>query len=270
MTLAPMATLRALIWDVDGTLAESERDGHLPAFNEAFRRTGLNWQWDDAMYGELLAVTGGVDRMRSYAKRFDPQSLTHPDFEDVLRDTHRIKNRLYGMRVNEGRVGLRPGVQALIEEAARAGVRQAIATTTSRANVHALLDATLGERWPTLFEALVCGEDVDAKKPDPSVFHLTLDRLDLQADDCLAIEDSPNGLAAASAAGLRCLITESEYFRGADFTGSIRVVGDLDTDKNKGAGDRITLARLREWFADSRPPREVALPARNREIRPGA
>lgn len=265
-----MALLRALIWDVDGTLAESERDGHLPAFNEAFRRTGLNWQWDDAMYGELLAVTGGVDRMRSYAKRCDAQSLTHPDFEDVLRDTHRIKNRLYGMRVNEGRVALRPGVRALIEEAGHAGIRQAIATTTSRANVHALLDATLGEHWPTLFEALVCGEDVDAKKPDPSVFHLTLDRLDLVADDCLAIEDSPNGLAAASAAGLRCLITESEYFRGADFTGAIRVVDTLGAAEGKDRDGRITLATLRDWFATSRRPRDPATPARSPEVRPGA
>jgi beta-phosphoglucomutase-like phosphatase (HAD superfamily) len=226
-----MHTLHALIFDVDGTLADTERDGHRPAFNHAFADLGLDWHWDERLYGELLAITGGKERIRHYAARYAaryaPALAARPEFEVLVRDLHAAKTRHYLRLVNSGSLPLRPGVAALIQHARQRGLRLAIATTTTPENVIALLHATLGPDAPGWFEVIGAGDIVPNKKPAPDIYRWVLDRLALSAENCLTIEDSANGLRAAQAAGLRCLVTPNDYTAGDDFSGAWRVLADL-------------------------------------------
>jgi len=204
--------LAALIFDVDGTLAETE-EVHRESFNAAFVAAGLDWRWDRPLYRSLLKVSGGRERLRAYA----------PDASDALiADLHQAKTAHYTRMVREGALSFRPGIEPLIEQASDEGLKMALATTTSRANI----DALLGERcaW---FDVIVCGEDTPRKKPDPSVYHLVQERLGLPAARCLVIEDSAHGVQAARGAGLDVVVTESVYTGGDDFTGALAVYPDL-------------------------------------------
>ncbi len=223
-----MQRIKALIFDVDGTLAETERDGHRPAFNAAFAECGLDWHWDEVLYGELLAITGGKERMRHYAERYAPDIAARPDLDALIKQVHAAKTAHYVRLVGEGRLPLRPGVAELIAEARAAGIRLAIATTTSPENVTALLDASLAPGSSDWFAVIGAGDVVAAKKPAPDIYRWVLDRLALPASACLAIEDSENGLRAALDAGLRCLVTVGEYTRGQDFSGAYRVVEEMN------------------------------------------
>ncbi|QQO24546.1 HAD family hydrolase [Bradyrhizobium diazoefficiens] len=213
----------ALIFDVDGTLAETE-ELHRQAFNHAFARHGLDWQWDRAVYKNLLRVTGGKERMRAYHGTL-PIARPLPD-EDILA-LHRIKTAHYAELVETGCCPLRPGVTELLAAAKSRGQRLAIATTTSHGNIDALLSRALGANWAAEFDAIVAGDDVRHKKPAPDVYLETLARLKLGAADCVAIEDSANGLIAASRAGIPVLITRSMYFRDDDFGAARAVLDDL-------------------------------------------
>lgn len=201
---AAQGSLRALLWDVDGTLAETELDGHRVAFNRAFHEHGHPWHWDRATYIELLAISGGRERLRWFLGR---QSAVEPA-PALLEALHRAKQRHYRALVEAGEVRLRSGVRRLIEAAAAAGLRQAIVTTSGREAVAALLENQLRDQ-SRLLTPRICGDDVRAKKPDPEAYHLALQRLKLNPGEAVALEDSPAGLAAARAAGLRCLVTLS-------------------------------------------------------------
>lgn len=228
-----MSTLQALIFDVDGTLADTERDGHRPAFNAAFAEHGLDWHWDEALYGRLLAITGGKERMRHYAGQHAADIAARHDFDALIKQLHAAKTAHYVRLVEQGGLPLRPGIAGLIGEARRQGLRLAIATTTSPENVDALLRATLGQDAPGWFEVIGAGDIVPAKKPAPDIYTWVLDRLGLPASACLAIEDSENGLRAAQSAGLPCLVTRNAYTAGQDFSGALAVVDDLaDTGLN--------------------------------------
>ncbi|MEY9123155.1 HAD family hydrolase [Bradyrhizobium yuanmingense] len=213
----------ALIFDVDGTLAETE-ELHRQAFNLAFVRLGLDWQWDRSVYKDLLRVTGGKERMRTYHERL----VTAPPLSDGdIAELHRIKTAHYAELVETGPCPLRPGVTDLLRAAKARGQRLAIATTTSHGNIDALLSQALGKRWAADFDAIVAGDDVRHKKPAPDVYLEILARLKLEASDCVAIEDSANGLVAASRAGIPVLITRSMFFGDDDFTGAHIVLDDL-------------------------------------------
>jgi HAD superfamily hydrolase (TIGR01509 family) len=218
-----IARARALILDVDGTLAETE-EAHRQAFNEAFVQTGLDWCWGRTIYKQLLRVAGGKERIRA----FDRMRKTDVPLSDAeIAELHRIKTGRYVDLISSGRCPLRPGVEALLDAAAKRGQRLAIATTTSRANIDALLSVSLGPDWDSRFEAIVAGEDVPLKKPAPDVYVETLTRLRLQGPDCVAIEDSCNGLFSASRAGIPVVITRSVYFSDEDFSKALIAVDDL-------------------------------------------
>lgn len=216
--------LQALIFDVDGTLAETE-EVHRAAFNTAFAEAGLGWFWDRPCYGELLKVTGGKERIAHFIDTVLRQPRT-ADTDSMIALLHRRKTALYGEMVGSGQVELRPGIAALIAAARGAGVRLAIATTTSRPNVDALLAATLGAS-PTPFEVIVAGDEVAAKKPAPDVYVEALRLLGLGAEACLALEDSANGVRSSCAAGIPVLVTKGVYTLADNFDGAVAVVDDL-------------------------------------------
>jgi HAD superfamily hydrolase (TIGR01509 family) len=247
--------LQALLWDVDGTLAETERDGHRIAFNTAFAALGLAWHWDVARYGRLLRITGGRERLRAaMADETDAPAL-HGEREALIDQLHRRKNTAYAEIVQAGAIPLRPGVRELLDEASAKGLRQAIVTTTSRANVQALLGRHLGAGWATRFAAVVCGEDVAAKKPDPEAYRRALLALRLPALATLAIEDSWAGACAARAADVPVLVTRSAYFAGDPIDAAIAIGPGLQRREgwwpplNRSVPGHVTVADLADWHA---------------------
>lgn len=238
-----MMKLRALIFDVDGTLAETE-ELHRISFNATFAEVGLDWEWDRAMYRDLLAVTGGKERIRYYIDSFDRSVDLAPE---RIRQIHERKTAIYTTRMAEGALAPRPGILRLIHEAREAGVKCAIATTTSRPNIDALLQSAFASDAVSWFDAIAAGDEVARKKPAPDVYTLALERLGLAPEECLAIEDSRNGLESARAAGLDCIITVSPYTDGQDFSAALRIVdhlGDHETPNAAVEGGMVTLAML--------------------------
>ncbi len=206
--------IKALIFDVDGTLAETE-ELHRRAFNETFAEYGLGWHWDRALYGELLKTTGGKERMLAHIRNNAP--ATRPA-ETEIPAIHRRKTARYVELVAEGALELRPGIGELIEDARARGVRLAVATTTNLPNVEALCRACFGQPAGALFEVICAGDQVKAKKPAPDVYELALAHLGLSARDCVALEDSHNGLLSAKGAGLRCIVSPGPYTQRQDFS----------------------------------------------------
>lgn len=219
--------LKALLWDVDGTLAETERDGHRVAFNQAFQDGGLPWRWDEQRYGELLRVTGGHERLLHDMAQREGAPAQFAEQEALARQLHARKNVRYAELVRDGRLSLRPGVRDLMQQCRAHGVLMAVVTTTSRANVEVLLRVHLGERWPEDFPILVCGEDVERKKPDPEAYLCALQALRIDPRHAVAVEDSPAGAAAAQAAGVPVVITRSSYFAHAPFSDAIAIGAGL-------------------------------------------
>ena len=219
--------LKALIFDVDGTLADTEKDGHRVAFNSAFKAAGLDWQWDEELYGKLLAVTGGKERMNYYLDNFNT-SFERPDnLQEMIAELHKSKTGYYTKLLGEGAIPLRPGVKRLIEEARAAGLRLAIATTTTPENVTALLENTLGLESIDWFEVIAAGDIVPAKKPAADIYDWALKEMDLDAADCLAFEDSENGILSSQGANLKTIITVNDYTLDHDFTGAAIVLNNM-------------------------------------------
>ena len=216
-----MDTLQALIFDVDGTLAETE-ELHRHAFNAAFAEAGLDWHWDQAAYAGLLEVTGGKERISRYMAAL-PARLD----AEAVRRLHAAKTARYVAAVEAGEITLRPGVRRLLMEAHGAGLRLAIATTTSPANVDALLHATLGADGPRLFDVVGAGDVVPHKKPAADIYRWVLERLGLAAACCVAFEDTPNGLNSSRGAGIPTVVTTSLYGGTAGFEDALLVVDGL-------------------------------------------
>lgn len=234
-----LAPLQALIFDVDGTLAETE-ELHRAAFNQtfpAFPETA-DWHWSQDLYAGLLATTGGKERIAAFWRR---QVLELPDSARIA-VIHAAKTRAYEALVSGGALRLRPGIDGLIADAEAQGCRLAIASTTSFANIEALCQACFQLPARRIFPIIATGDEVTAKKPAPDIYRLALTRLGLAPQHCLAIEDSANGLRAAKAAGLRCVVTPSLYSAHDDFTLADLVLDDLSA----GSGLREILQRLND------------------------
>ena len=250
--------LKALLFDVDGTLADTERDGHRPAFNAAFREFGLDWDWDVPLYGELLAVTGGKERMKYYIERFRPDYVKPADFDEMIAELHKAKTRHYTALLAEGGIPLRPGVERLLREAREAGLILGVATTTTPENVTALLRHSLAEDGADWFAVIAAGDIVPAKKPAADIYVWALEQLKLSPEECLAFEDSENGIRASLGAGLKTVVTVNDYTLDHDFTGALAVLSDLgeadvpyrrlDAPGNDEQG-LVDVALLRTWHA---------------------
>lgn len=219
--------LRALIFDVDGTLADTERHGHRVAFNEAFAKAGLDWHWNETLYEQLLTVTGGKERIAFYLHEHHPEIDPTPELRQQIVDLHRSKTAIYTAMLASGRIPLRPGVRRLLGEARTAGVRLAIATTTTPENVTALLESTLGPEGPGLFELIAAGDIVPEKKPAPDIYDYVLDTMNLEPEQAIAIEDSAHGLTSALSAGIRTIVTVNDYTLHQDFFGAALVLDSL-------------------------------------------
>jgi beta-phosphoglucomutase-like phosphatase (HAD superfamily) len=234
-----IGALKALIFDVDGTLADTE-SAHMAAFNHAFAEVGLDWVWTEDMYLGLLEISGGKERILHYWNRVNPniKELGAHALADQVARIHELKTAAYEAAVNSGAVSLRPGVLRLMDEALAAGLQLSIATTTSPVNIAALLRHAVGADWRLNFSAIGDASTAPIKKPHPQVYLQMLDALKLPPAACLAFEDSSNGLRAATAAGLATIITPNPFTSHHDFSGALRVVPDLS---------HVTLALLREW-----------------------
>jgi HAD superfamily hydrolase (TIGR01509 family) len=237
--------LRALVFDVDGTLAETEHL-HRRAFNEAFAAEGLDWHWDRALYTRLLEVSGGKERILAYwnQTRGHLVDIDGSAVRDTVERIHLAKTAAYEAMVDAGLVQLRPGVLALLDQARRQDLLLAIATTTSPANVRALLRRAIGPHWHLHFPVVCDAGTAPRKKPHPQVYLQVLQRLGVPAEACIAFEDSSNGLRAATAAGLATVITPTLFTRHQDFGTALRVLPSL-------AG--VSLDDLLAWRAQSQP-----------------
>lgn len=249
--------LEALIFDVDGTLAETE-ELHRQAFNEAFSGVGLDWCWDRALYRDLLRVTGGKERVLFYATKRSSEERRFA--EKHVRDIHALKTERYVALVAAGAAVLRPGVARLVREARSSGLKLAIATTTSPQNVAALLRSTLGDAAEDLFHTIAAGDMVARKKPWPDIYQLALGELGLGAQSCVAFEDSQNGVLAARRAGLEVVVTPGIYTMDEQFDGALCVLSDLGEPHRPydhvcgiGAGEQyVTVSLLQRWTEPAR------------------
>ena len=253
--------IKALIFDVDGTIADTE-ETHRQAFNAAFIEHDLHWDWSRSEYAELLRTSGGKERLAVYidSLALPPQEKTR--LKGMAQLIHASKTRIYGELIADGRAPLRPGVARIIGEARAAGVRLGIASTTTSANVSALIGAQFGAAAWNWFEALACGDVVSNKKPAPDIYVRALGMLRLPADACVAFEDSVNGLKSAKAAGLYTVVTPTLWSAGQDFRDAdllLQGLGDANaplaaSDASFAGGPYLTLERLQQLHAAALRP----------------
>lgn len=219
--------VKVFIFDVDGTLADTERHGHRVAFNQAFEQLGLDWNWSEQTYGELLAVTGGKERIAHFVRAYDKPEKDRQDLDLLIKQLHTKKTENYVSLLNDNAIPLRPGVKRLLHEARDKNIRLAIATTTTPENITALLENALGRESTGWFDVIGAGDIVPNKKPAPDIYHYVLRHLQTDADECLAFEDSINGIRASRGAGLKTIITYNGYTEQDDFTGAELVLDHL-------------------------------------------
>ena len=222
-----MNCLDALIFDCDGVLAETERDGHRVAFNRAFLKIGLPIEWSVEEYGDLVRIGGGKERLRAWFKAHCDTLPAICEDESFIQELHAEKTRIFMQMSEMGELPVRDGILRLFDEAAAAGLVLCVCSTAQEQSVRALVRAIMGEARLARFNALFAGDVVQRKKPAPDIYQLALDRFSLDPERCFVVEDSGIGLQAAKSAGMHCLVTVSDYTAHDDFTGADLVVSSL-------------------------------------------
>ena len=240
-----MAELKALIFDCDGVLVDTERDGHRVAFNQAFAARGYDFQWDSKLYGRLLLVAGGKERMKAYFEEFGwPDDVDDP--EKFIKEMHRLKTDLFMKIIAGGQLPLRSGVTRLVDEAIADGLTLAVCSTSNERAVNLVVEKLLGTDRKAKFSGIFAGDVVSNKKPDPAIYNLAGERLNLNPAECVVVEDSRNGLLSAKAADMNCLVTVSSYTGDEDFSEADMVVPELGDSPNVN----ITIANLKQIVAE--------------------
>lgn len=255
--------LKALLFDVDGTLADTERDGHRPAFNKAFREAGLDWDWTVELYADLLTVTGGKERIRYFLEKYLPDFFPTEGIAEFAARMHKRKTHFYLEMLQNGEIPLRNGVARLLGEARAAGLRLGIATTTTPENVTYLLKATLGEDSIGWFDCIAAGDIVPAKKPAPDIYLYAMEMMGVKPEECLAFEDSENGIRSSLGANLKTVVTINDYTRDHDFNQAVLVLdqfGEPDAPFTVLSGDAdaytcVTVPLLQQLFNQGAPSR---------------
>ena len=233
--------MKALIFDCDGVLVDTERDGHRVAFNRAFAQKGYTFEWSVELYGELLKVAGGKERMRHY---FDTKGWAKDvvDQDSFVRELHKSKTDIFMRIIENGELPLRPGVARLVDEAIKADVELAVCSTSNERAVNLVVEKLLGPERKAHFKIILAGDVVSKKKPDPEIYHLVLQHLGHRPEDCVVVEDSRNGFLAAQAAGMPCVITTNSYTEDEDFTGADLIVRELGDPP----GECVNIERLQK------------------------
>jgi HAD superfamily hydrolase (TIGR01509 family) len=236
--------LKALIFDCDGVLVDTERDGHRVGFNRAFKEMGIDAEWDVPLYGKLLQVAGGKERMRAYFDEYGWPERADTDAakDELILKLHKLKTEITAGLVAEGGLPLRPGISRIVDEAIAAGTKLGVCTTSNPKFIDAVLDL-FGPERKAKFDFVHAGDCVSKKKPDPEIYELAKQSLGLPVHECMVVEDSRNGLLAARGAGLPTLITTSTYTVDEDFTGAAKVVPEL------GDAPGVTLEQMSELAA---------------------
>lgn len=233
-------TLRALLFDLDGTLAETEAYGHRPAYNDAFRELGLRFRWSERLYKRLLERPSGKDRLHHYLKRYEPELGEHTEAvsesqEAWVDHVHAVKSQHFNRRLEEGQVPLRPGVERLLREASDAGLRLAVVSNASARSIKSFIKHGLGADLAKRISLIIGGESGFARKPAPDLYRHAISKLKLLHYECIAIEDSEIGLAAARAAGIPTVITLNAETLSHDFLGASLVLTHLGEPQQPAA-----------------------------------
>jgi HAD superfamily hydrolase (TIGR01509 family) len=250
--------IKALIFDVDGTLADTE-EAHRCAFNQAFEQHGLAWNWSKSDYAHWLKITGGKERLAGYIGSLPLPEDERQTLKGRIAELHRSKTDIYSRLIRSGQVPLREGVVRLMDEAQSAGVRLAIATTTTRENIDALISTNLGERGLERFSVIGAGDDAPRKKPAPDIYDFVLGELRESAAECVAIEDSGNGLTAAKGAGLFTVVTPCQWTQGEDFSAADLLLASLGSCEHPlmELDYAFSITRKRGWRLSSTASGEV-------------
>lgn len=224
-------SLKALIFDVDGTLADTEKYAHLPAFNLTFKDMNLDWHWDDNLYIKLLKITGGKERLKYFIKSYKPKMPKVGNLDEFISKIHNNKTNHYVEIIKNGKLPLRKGVKKLIFEAMANNLKLAIATTTTFINVQSLITTNLGNDAMDYFDVIAAGDIVKNKKPAPDIYNYALNKLNLKADECISFEDSENGMLSATAAGLKSIITVNGYTKKQNFKNALIILDSLGDEE---------------------------------------
>ncbi|HUT45801.1 MAG TPA: HAD-IA family hydrolase [Sedimentisphaerales bacterium] len=236
--------MKAIIFDCDGVLADTERDGHRVAFNKAFAKKGFPTEWSVELYGELLEVSGGKERMRHYFDNYGwPPDVA--DKDTIIKELHKLKTEYFIQIIESGQLPLRPGVARLIDEAIAANIALAICSTSHERAVNLVAEILLGSGRKAHFSTILAGDVVSKKKPDPEIYNLASERLNLEPSECVVIEDNRNGLLAAKAAGMYCVVTTNGYTKDEDFTEADLVVSELGDPPNVQVTLETILCQIR-------------------------
>lgn len=233
-SVAEVTTLEAILFDCDGVLADTERDGHRPAFNKAFQNNGIEDEWGVELYGKLLETGGGKERMTAHWNEVGwPSVIPEEDRVDKVKQLHLEKTDIFMDMINEGAIPLRPGVLRLVDEAIEKGVRLAVCSTSNEKAVNNIVQVLMGDERRSKFE-IFAGDMVKAKKPAPDVYLMAVEEMGLDKDRCIVVEDTHIGKEAALAAGIKCIVTKSSYSADEDFTGASMIVDELGEDSETG------------------------------------